>query len=503
MRIGTTPATEALAHPTRHGLCLLSGAGFAPGFGWLWFSPLQEFWLPEFLWGRLFSGGGASLFVALLCLCFPLAGLFFRQRAKAFLPDNEHGATDDFRTGKNPHLAHGLALALAGGALAANRSGLPWLTAACIALAGVILGLYWMSALLALPGRQILAAFASACGFSVLLALLHTLAPDEAEWLLLCEFLAAWLAAVGLGWVIGRLRLESDLLRLKTPEPKRPRGRPAQNLGPAKQPPGPEALSRHILVLPVLAFFLTGLAHPDYLHDSGGHAWQPLSSWIAMAFGFGGALLARFALLPAGRARSSAPLAAPAPFLCAVLAAQALVLLLAPALLPAALAFVEGAVCGALLFLLAAVKPGVFLPSPAFQASARLRAALVLACAVLSTHAGLVLAQAIRLLCADHPHPDRLAAAWAGGFILLLTAALAAMIRLGLYRAAPGRSSGMEEMLVILTEREYAVAELVIQGLSNKDIAAALYISEETVRFHLKNIYQKTGLSDRLRGAAP
>ena len=503
MRIGTTPATEALAHPARHGLWLLSGAGFALGFGWLWFGPLQEFWLPEFLWGGLFSGGGTSLFVALLCLCFPLAGLFFRYRAKALLPVNENGAAGDFRTGKAPHLAHITALALAGAALLANRSGLPWLTAACMALAGVILGLYWMSALLVLPGRQILAAFASACGFSVLLALLHSPAPDEAEWLLPCEFLAAWLAAVGLGWSIGRLRLEAYLLRLQTPEPKRPRGRPAQNLGPAKQPPGPEALSRPILILPVLAFFLTGLAHPDYLHDSGGHAWQSLSPWIAMAFSLGGALLARFALLSVKHAKASAPLAAPALFLCAVLAIQALVLLLAPALLPAALAFAEGAVCGAILFLLAAAKPGMFLPSPVFQASVRLRAALVLACAVLSTHAGLVLAQAIRLLCADHPHPDRLAAAWAGGFALLLVAGLAAMIRLGLYRAAAGRSNGMEEMLVILTEREYAVAELVIQGLSNKDIAAALYISEETVRFHLKNIYQKTGLSDRLRGAAP
>ncbi|MDL2313813.1 helix-turn-helix transcriptional regulator [Desulfovibrio sp. OttesenSCG-928-C14] len=49
----------------------------------------------------------------------------------------------------------------------------------------------------------------------------------------------------------------------------------------------------------------------------------------------------------------------------------------------------------------------------------------------------------------------------------------------------------------MLSEREYTIANLVIQGLSNKDISASLFISEDTVRFHLKRIYQKTGLSDR------
>ena len=39
---------------------VLTGLGFALGFGWLWFPALQGFWLPEFLWGGLFDGGGAS-----------------------------------------------------------------------------------------------------------------------------------------------------------------------------------------------------------------------------------------------------------------------------------------------------------------------------------------------------------------------------------------------------------------------------------------------------------
>jgi DNA-binding NarL/FixJ family response regulator len=41
------------------------------------------------------------------------------------------------------------------------------------------------------------------------------------------------------------------------------------------------------------------------------------------------------------------------------------------------------------------------------------------------------------------------------------------------------------------------VAELVLGGLSNKEIAARCRISELTVKDHLKHIYQKTGAHQR------
>ena len=48
-----------------------------------------------------------------------------------------------------------------------------------------------------------------------------------------------------------------------------------------------------------------------------------------------------------------------------------------------------------------------------------------------------------------------------------------------------------------LTPREACVAELVLSGLSNKEIAARCRISELTVKDHLKHIYQKTGAHQR------
>lgn len=48
-----------------------------------------------------------------------------------------------------------------------------------------------------------------------------------------------------------------------------------------------------------------------------------------------------------------------------------------------------------------------------------------------------------------------------------------------------------------LSKREWEVAELLLQGKSNKQIALALGIAEHTVEFHLKNIYKKLGVSSR------
>ncbi len=53
-----------------------------------------------------------------------------------------------------------------------------------------------------------------------------------------------------------------------------------------------------------------------------------------------------------------------------------------------------------------------------------------------------------------------------------------------------------------MSVREEEVLNLVADGLTNREIAERLAISEETVKTHLKRLYQKLGASDRTEAVA-
>lgn len=53
------------------------------------------------------------------------------------------------------------------------------------------------------------------------------------------------------------------------------------------------------------------------------------------------------------------------------------------------------------------------------------------------------------------------------------------------------------EQLEQLSKRELQVAYKIIEGLPNKTIAAQLFISERTVKFHCANIYRKLAIRNR------
>jgi DNA-binding NarL/FixJ family response regulator len=52
-----------------------------------------------------------------------------------------------------------------------------------------------------------------------------------------------------------------------------------------------------------------------------------------------------------------------------------------------------------------------------------------------------------------------------------------------------------------LTERELTIVKAVARGLSNQGIGKELWITEQTVKFHLTNVYKKLGVANRTEAA--
>ncbi len=68
-------------------------------------------------------------------------------------------------------------------------------------------------------------------------------------------------------------------------------------------------------------------------------------------------------------------------------------------------------------------------------------------------------------------------------------------------RLASGNRDGVPDPLQALSARELDVIKLIAEGLSNREIAAKLSISEKTVTSHLNHIFDKLGVSSRLQAA--
>jgi DNA-binding NarL/FixJ family response regulator len=108
--------------------------------------------------------------------------------------------------------------------------------------------------------------------------------------------------------------------------------------------------------------------------------------------------------------------------------------------------------------------------------------------------------------------PDRLSEAAAAGMDAAVRASLSAAglgtlvreIAAGhvyhVLRETPRRRRAARE-LEGLTVRELEILRLAAGGLPNSRIAASLWITEQTVKFHLSNVYRKLGLANRTEAA--
>lgn len=68
-------------------------------------------------------------------------------------------------------------------------------------------------------------------------------------------------------------------------------------------------------------------------------------------------------------------------------------------------------------------------------------------------------------------------------------------------RGVSHEAAAAHDLIQPLSERELEVLRLLSTGLSNKEIAPLLFISESTVKTHVEHIIDKLGVSDRVQAA--
>jgi NarL family two-component system response regulator LiaR len=99
-------------------------------------------------------------------------------------------------------------------------------------------------------------------------------------------------------------------------------------------------------------------------------------------------------------------------------------------------------------------------------------------------------------------HPDDIASAVRQSFESSMF--LANGHKQSLRSGAPHEQNGDEDegRALGLTRRELEILQLVAKGYSNGQLARMLWVTEQTVKFHLSNIYRKLDVSNRTEAAS-
>ena len=67
----------------------------------------------------------------------------------------------------------------------------------------------------------------------------------------------------------------------------------------------------------------------------------------------------------------------------------------------------------------------------------------------------------------------------------------------GVSTASPSQGLTIEDEATKLTRREIEILQLVAEGYSNAQLAKMLWVTEQTVKFHLSNVYRKLDVANR------
>ncbi len=121
-------------------------------------------------------------------------------------------------------------------------------------------------------------------------------------------------------------------------------------------------------------------------------------------------------------------------------------------------------------------------------------------CVVLSTsgdpqHIDAVLSAGAVAYVLKSAHPDDLASAVRQSFDHSV------FLARGSVSPAPPRLARNPEATADLTNREREILRLVAEGHSNAQLARMLWVTEQTVKFHLSNVYRKLSVSNRTEAA--
>jgi DNA-binding NarL/FixJ family response regulator len=116
------------------------------------------------------------------------------------------------------------------------------------------------------------------------------------------------------------------------------------------------------------------------------------------------------------------------------------------------------------------------------------------------------------VVLASTADPDELASAFAAGasaYVLktahpdVFATAVRQAFAQTVYTVSRARHEavGADPELATLTPREREILSLVAEGLSNADVARRLWVSRQTVKFHLGGVYRKLGVANRTEAA--